>query len=159
MGGRENRRRRKNGRGWVDGKREFVVCVKGVRELDREVWQERGSLRRRKEAQASAVTVISLWITVIFSALFSALLFASIPTMPQLLLSKKATMTDDYSSRAAILFVRLLSGKFIPFITLNCLDWRPLIWSAPILTSIWTIIVVTKGFILHFINNTLLLTT
>lgn len=46
-----------------------LLCVKGMRELDTEVWQKGESLRKRKEAQASSVTVISLWIAVIFRAL------------------------------------------------------------------------------------------
>lgn len=50
--------------------------------------------KKEKRSTGSAVTVISLWIAVIFSALFSALHFVSIPTMPQLLFSKKNNNND-----------------------------------------------------------------
>lgn len=106
-----------------------------MRTLDRQEWK---SLRWRKEAQASAVTLILLRRAVIFSTLFSALHFASIPTIPQLLFSKKkkATMRDNYSLWAAIFF------------TFNPSHWMASIAlsmrSASILTTVWTIVFVTE---------------
>lgn len=93
---------------------ESLLCVKGMRELDTEVWQK-GEFKKEKRRAGkqcdSDISVDSCY----FQSTFSALHFASIPTMPQLLFSKKATMTDDYSLQATVSrgpLARLLSGMF-----------------------------------------------
>lgn len=54
---------------------ESLLCVKGMRELDTEVWQK-GEFK--KEKRRSSVTVISLWIAVIFRALSLLFLCSSL---------------------------------------------------------------------------------
>ncbi len=56
----EVRKRRNKMKEAVLRRRGSLLSANGVREFDSEVWQERGSLRRRKEAQASAVSDISV---------------------------------------------------------------------------------------------------
>ena len=60
-----------------------LLCVKGVTELDSEEWQKRG--RERSTGARRCHSDISV---LLYLALFS-LLFTSLPTMPQLLFSKK----------------------------------------------------------------------
>lgn len=93
---------------------ESLLCVKGMRELDTEVWQK-GEFKKEKRRAGkqcdSDISVDSCY----FQSTFSALHFASVPTMPQLLFSKKATMTDDYSLQVTVSrgpLARLLSGMF-----------------------------------------------
>lgn len=76
-----------------------------------QVLQERRGLRQRKET--CNVTVTYLWVAVIFSTLFCALCFVSIPSIPQLVISKKQQRDDYvYKLQSSSLFVPY--GPFSP---------------------------------------------
>lgn len=82
------------------------------------MWQKGASLRRREETQASAVTVISLWMPVIFSA-SPALYFASIPTTPQLLFSKKSNNDTVNHNSFKKRYVQLFITEWIELLVAN----------------------------------------
>lgn len=78
-------------------------------ERHNQVLQERRGLRQRKEM--CNVTVTYLWVAVIFSTLFCIFCFVSIPSIPQLLISKKQQrgMIMVYKLQASSLFCTVWS--------------------------------------------------